>query len=82
MTKNKYNIGDEVWIIKKAKAGAGDPIKKLVSTISYWKDYFGGNREEGYYYSFDTCAPNGPMCDQFIREDYVFPTKEALIASL
>lgn len=72
MTTNKYNIGDTVYFTDK-NGVFKDQIRAIWATET----------AEGYLYSFQ---PNflGPKAvnDSWYHETIIFPTKEALIASI
>lgn len=66
--KNKYNLGDEVWRMCRNK-----PEKARITSIYISVD---NHIEEYISYGFDY------FVDTSTHQDFLFPTKEALIQSL
>lgn len=75
MTKQKYNIGDTVWLIE-----AQGIVSKVVTAICYYS-------KEGVLYGFskltDSTSERGliPSYAQY-QEKHLFDSKESLIESL
>lgn len=75
--KPKYQIGDEVWII-----GSGKIEKKVISAAAIITDH-DTKKQLGVFYCLYTFTTNTRLySESFTAEKDIFPTKEALIASL